>query len=545
MKQFTLTLIILLSLAVNIATAQTIYVKADATGSNDGSSWADAFTILQDALDVAAAGDEIWVAAGTYKPTKKVAAIDNEGNPTTERDMAFVLLPDVKIYGGFVGTETTLVERQLPPFGTPSPTILSGAISDTDSCYHVIVSAGEVGAALIDGLTITGGNANGNYYICPTANGQAIRRDGGGGVYNTFSSPTLTNVTISGNVATAGGGIYNYTSSPTLASVVISENTASNSGGGMSGVSLSTSGCYATLTNVRICGNNGGGRGGGISNMSHCILTNVVISGNYAAEGGGIYNLALFQCELINVTISGNRAYYGGGILTNDTQTFNSIITLTNVTISGNVAYNKGGGMFNSDASPTLNNTLIWGNNTGVDNYSQYIISTPIYTNCLVQDLNPEGEGNIDGTQNYSKMFLNAIDASQAPTTEGDYSLVAGSPCINAGNNNYNTTSTDLAGNPRIFDGTIDVGAYEYCSVGIIGYDAQTLNIYPNPATNNITISGISKKDNITITDLSGRTIIRTVANDETETIDVSGLPAGIYVVVAGKAVGKLIIDNK
>ena len=542
MKQFTLTLIILLSLVVNIATAQTIYVKADATGNNNGSSWTDAFTILQDALDVAVAGDEIWVAAGTYKPTKKVAAIDNEGNPTTERDMAFVLLPDVKIYGGFVGTETTLAERQLPPFGTSSTTILSGAISDTDSCYHVIVSAGEVGAALIDGLTITGGNANGNYEDYYIVNGQEIRRNGGGGMCNMNSAPTLTNVTISGNKANSGGGLYNIHSSPTLTNVVISENTASHSGGGVAGVGKYASGHPFTLINVCLSGNSAKYRGGGLETCcSFSVLTNVACIGNYAGSGGGLYFEVFSQCELTNVTVSGNIAYYGGGIFTSFANS-DHFINLTNVTISGNMA-NTGGGMFNDDSTPTLRNTIVWGNSTGVHNHYQYNIFPPTYSHCLIQDLNPEGEGNIDGTQNYPKMFANAIDPSQAPTTEGDYSLVAGSPCINAGNNNYNTTSTDLAGNPRIFDGTIDMGAYEYCSVGIIGYDAQTLNIYPNPATNNITISGISKKDNITITDLIGRTIIRTVANDETETIDVSGLQPGIYLVVAGKAVGKLVVQ--
>lgn len=95
-----------------------IYVDADATGLADGSSWADAFTDLQDALDVARAGDEIWVADGVYKPDRG----------TGDRNLTFQMVCGAAIYGGFEGTETCRDERDWVAFRT----ILDGDLNDDD-----------------------------------------------------------------------------------------------------------------------------------------------------------------------------------------------------------------------------------------------------------------------------------------------------------------------------------------------------------------------------------------------------------------------------
>ena len=77
-----------------LALGDTIYVDADATGANDGSSWDNAYTALQPALDGASSGDEIWVAAGIYTPTLEMS-------PGITRTASFQLKNGVALYGGF------------------------------------------------------------------------------------------------------------------------------------------------------------------------------------------------------------------------------------------------------------------------------------------------------------------------------------------------------------------------------------------------------------------------------------------------------------
>ena len=200
------------------------YVKRNASGANAGTSWTDAYTHLQSALG-ASPCTEIWVAAGTYKPTGG-----------TDRNVTFQLKNGVAVYGGFAGTETTRTQRD-PAVNATTLSGDIGAAGNSDNSYHVVT--GVTGATL-DGFTITAGNANGNY-----------PNDYGGGMYNESSNPTLTNVTFSGNSAGgSGGGLSNYLSSPMLSNVIFNGNTANYGGGGMF-----NSASHPTLTNVTFSGN--------------------------------------------------------------------------------------------------------------------------------------------------------------------------------------------------------------------------------------------------------------------------------------------------
>src|SRR5690606_11033691 len=194
-----------------------------------GSSWGNAVPELADALKWAQdhkddanktwdAGNplKIYVATGTYKPWYKIAAEDRDGNPTTDRDNAFLLVPDVQLYGGFPKGGGDIADRDWEN----NTTTLSGDIDGNDdddgtveaiqgeNAYHVVVSVGDVGTALLDGFTISGGKAeslaNGSGYV--DVNGISMIRRQGGGMYNReSSSPSLTNVVLSGNSADVGG----------------------------------------------------------------------------------------------------------------------------------------------------------------------------------------------------------------------------------------------------------------------------------------------------------------------------------------------------
>jgi hypothetical protein len=379
-----------------------IYVNKIASGNNSGVSWLDAYTSLQDALSATgscADNVEIWVAKGTYTPA------------ASDRTISFVMKNKVAIYGGFTGTETLLSQRNW----TTNATILSGDLlgddagfnNNSENSYHVLNNSSLNNTAILDGFTIKGGNANGegNWRL-------------GGGMYNTNSSPTITNCSFSSNNANSYGGMYNYNfSSPTLTNCSFSGNTATYYGGGLYNYSNSS----PILTNCSFTGNTSTSGGGGMVNdyNSSPTLTNCSFSDNTVTSGGG------------------------GGMLNYS----NSSPTLTNCSFSGNTA-TYGSGMLNIDlSSPTLTNCIIWGNSSGVDNYDG---SSPSISYSLVQGVS-SGTGNINGTTD--PLFVDAAN--------GNLRLQACSPAINAGSDAANSTSSDLAGNTRKV-GTIDMGAYEY-----------------------------------------------------------------------------------
>ncbi len=518
-----------------------IHVMASSTGNNNGIDWMNAFTDLQSALAVAESGDEIWVAAGTYHPTNG-----------TDRNAAFQLMNNVAVYGGFNGTETSQEERNW----ANNITILSGDLQNNDSSnisamepkrsdnsYHVVTGSGTDDTAVLDGFTITGGNANG---ISPD--------DNGGGIYNDGGSPLLQNVILTQNTAfERGAGIANLNNSnPVITNAVFIENKADSSGGG---------GVYNNFSTPKFLGstfmnNSTDGNGGAIFNEgSSPELRNMNFSGNVAIKGGAIYNYNDSDPIIINATISENSANLGGGlhnyvnsnpVIINTYLQGNSAsidggatysylgssFTMTNTVISGNMAVRDGGGIWFSDDSVLtnvtisgnhadrfggglyryssgvyqMNNSIIWNNQdqNGTVLGSQIYGGSPTVSYSIVQGMDT-GTGNIDA----DPIFIKPVEPNDAPTLAGDFRLYLASPAIDAGNNNLIPFDTldldgddnisellpyDLYGQQRFFDtptedtgiGTppiVDMGAYESNNLEIVTEDFILTIKTDNPGT--------------------------------------------------------------
>lgn len=414
------------------AHAATVYVAPGGAGTRDGSSWGNAKDLVP-ALTDAAYGDELWVKSGIYKPT----------GPGGDRKATFALKSGVALYGGFAGSETELSQRNSNP--ALNETVLSGDLNGNDSSffvngndigftnsgensYHVVTGSGTDESAILDGFTVSGGNAN-TQYVFPD--------DIGGGMLNLAGNPRVSNVIFRGNYAMYGAGVYNGSTA---------------SGGGSANITSSP-----TLTNVAFIGNVARILGGGMSNRSYTYgnsgisrcnptLTNVSFSGNL---GGA----------LDNVSFSSSRS------ISNGSSTSDPV--LTNVTFSGNAARIRGGGIFNlgssdygtASAAPTLRNCVLWGNSGGeiVEDGSG---STPVATNCLIQGGYPGGSNIID----LDPKFVAPI-TGMAPTTTGNLHLRYGSLAIDAGNSvvaDPALPSTDLDGRARVIGAEVDLGAYEY-----------------------------------------------------------------------------------
>ncbi|MHC4111155.1 MAG: choice-of-anchor Q domain-containing protein, partial [Planctomycetota bacterium] len=253
-----------------------VYVDKDAPGGNDGSSWVNAYNCLQDALipaDPTGGPVEIRVAEGIYKPDQGASVTPGD------RQVSFGIKPRVTVKGGYAG------------FGHSDPnardiklyeTILSGDLNGDDgqnfenngeNSYNVVTGGASGETTILDGFTITGGNAN-----------------------------------DSGSYNTQGGGIQVY---PDLSFTIINctfiRNRAESSGGGIH--SFGSSSCCFLITNCRFIANRAGWTGGAISLDGESLprISNCLFAGNSAEAGGAIGNIEAYP-RIKNCTFTGNRA---------------------------------------------------------------------------------------------------------------------------------------------------------------------------------------------------------------------------------------------
>lgn len=439
-----------------------IHVDASATGNNNGTSWTDAFTDLQDALDAYCNGADIWVAAGTYKPSK-----DPFGNasPSDVRSKTFFLPDGIKIYGGFAGTETALSQRDI----ANNASILSGNIgaiaSEIDNTYHVVLASADASTGvgvIIDGFSVTAGYAGDGSPVW--VNGNIIFNSDGCGIHTLNGTNILSNNTIYNNTAGSGGGVYTINGTNILDNNTVHNNLASIGGG------IVFRGGNNLLDNNSVYGNTAINSGGGVyTENSNTTLSNNFIHDNSGFEGAGIFTANGTNTLVNNIILNNSANYNGGGIYY-----LNGMNTLVNNTIYGNTANNYGGGIYAELGTHSLTNNIFWDNKRGANNNVvgadiDYSSSSLTIEYCITQENSflSSGTGIIN---NQDPLFVDSTNVSGTDNILGtaDDGLVLRncSPAVNTGTIPSYITPTDILGNSRV--GAYDMGAYENQSPGAI-----------------------------------------------------------------------------
>ena len=522
----TLSLTLILTAATFLpAAAQTIRrvtLTGDATA--DGSTWPDVMTLQAALASTLVANDQIWIQAGTYKPVTPAGA-----TPTAEeRAMTFTIPAGVLVYGGFAGNEPddfdlttdrtggeTILSgdllggdgtRPAPPTDeenlTPEETAAKAAYDATriDNSNTVVTIGGE--GVTLNGLTIQGGQV-----------GTEVIDEGrpfnyGAGLYSNFANTTLVSCTFRSNNTpdgSGGGSGARFNGLATLTSCTFTDNKAGNFGGGA--ISTSSRSFTITLTDCTFTNNTVSGTGGAVNFSTTSILTNCTFTGNTAEASGGAATLS--ATTLTGCVFTGNTAETSGGAMS-----INGAATLTNCVVADNTAtisdgggvwfgggatvinstfYNNmalaglGGGVYILTTSSPFNlrNNLLIGNTTtnAASGHQVYVGNADAAHVVRIQNNLVTGGADPMGTDQ-GVVYLNTpsanvtetdpVDAADAGTvfasimaSDDDYlRLKAGSPAVNAGNNDYVNNAptpftTDLTGAMRIQGGTVDLGAYE------------------------------------------------------------------------------------
>ncbi len=379
---------------------------------------------------------------------------------------------------------------------TAGPEVIDGpganalTISGNDA-VQVFKVAGTATTATLSGLTISGGSIAHN----------------GGGIDNE-GTLTLTDCTIAGNSASGGGnggGIYN--NGPlTVMGCTISGNSVSGGGDGGGIANEDT----MSMTDSTVADNSDtGGTGGGIDNETSLTVTDCSIIVNTVSRGfsggGGIFNTNMMT--VIDSTISGNSGTFGGGLFSDGPA------TVTDSTIAGNSAA-LGGGLYNDGSSLTMVNATVARNSSSAAGYAGGLVTAgtpPVTLNNTIVDLNTDGAtngdisvtggGSVSPTSGFNLVgtvaagiLINGVDGNQVgvanpelgPLAENGgptqtIALLPGSPAIDAGSNALDAgQATDQRGPGlvRVYNGTVDIGAYELQPASIVsisvGWGTQT-----------------------------------------------------------------------
>lgn len=466
---------------------QTIrYVKPVAEGAGNGTSWENASSNLQTIIDASDINDEIWVAAGTYKPSSYPTGANCIGC-VNAKDYAFILKNGTKLYGGFLGNETDFALRN-PKLNS---TQLSGDLNGDGSLrtYHIVISVADQNTTVIDGFTIFGGGGGKDVETTSTIESTVVGRTDGGGMVVINSSPIIRNCIFTNNVNTnRGGGIYIFNNA------------------------------QPTLNNCTFKANSSNEGAAGYINSATPVFNQCVIVENNATSLGGAFSIWNCSPTFSSSVLSKNTADGGGAIFVSAFSTSgrkdcypkfeNCIFSQNAATNEGGVAYGSAGSMYPNSAFSGINgknclfvgntarrgsvitnalnvrtaagvssimNSIVWGNN---GNYP-FADRQTNGINCVSQP------GDLSGSENLfaDPLFVNPNDPDGPDniwgTADDGLQLAFCSPAIDFASF-YQPLSFDILGNP-IYNSIKDAGPYERQSASCQVYaglpDCQSVSV--------------------------------------------------------------------
>lgn len=491
---------LLLVCSIFQAHAVTRYVKPLASGTGNGSSWANASANLQAMINASAIGDQVWVAAGTYRPTQDLFGSTTPANP---RDRTIRLKAGVHVYGGFAGTEATIGARNL----AVNISILSGdlgALNDTsDNAYHVVAHVEDIitsESVTLDGFSITAGNATGAGSVFVNSN--FVPQNSGGGLFSGHGVQgvaTYRNLRIyNNNAGLEGGGMHLAWGDTAL----IVRDSIYNNRAGVNGGGAYIGASVADVDSSVFTGNTAAtGSGGGVYNFTGWgfFRKSNVFNNTAGASGGGVFVGGHHQTYINNFVYSNTANLHGGGIFVTENW-FNNGHRIESNVVYSNTAQNMGGGIYHQSGDLIVINNTIFNNSAQNDGGGLRPIAPTAYHNNIFWQNKRSNSATISGadiatdppfpialnvlrnnnmfqlatgfqsvgdTGNifaFDPLFVNPAQPLGADgiarTADDGLALLTCSPAINEGMDPIPGIPTDMLGNARI--GRYDIGAYEF-----------------------------------------------------------------------------------